>query len=242
MPITQRPLIESQVVRLDITEKGVEGKLQESEIHYADRTQYQIPDVYAYIQNKINITRTTIYTILMQSNRYEELAINPQVFLDNVINCIRGVLTELLVEGVKYEAINNNYYEMTLFKLEEIETYLSNLFPVTNTDKTIFNYVPIDSEIEASFARDCEADTAVKFYFKLPKKFKIPTPLGNYNPDWGIVFEHDSRVYFVAETKGTLERQALRTFERMKIECGEKHFALFEPVKYRLVVDRRDLY
>jgi type III restriction enzyme len=133
---------------------------------------------------------------------------------------------------------------MTLFQFEEIETYLSNLFKITKTDKTVFNYIPIDSDIERDFARDCEADESIKFFFKLPRRFKIPTPIGNYNPDWAVILENDSKIYFVAETKGTLNKQLLRDVERMKIDCGKKHFALFKPlgVEYKMAVTTKDLY
>ena len=115
---------------------------------------------------------------------------------------------------------------------------------MSQADKTRCNYIAVDSEIESDFARDCEADEQITFFFKLPRGFEIPTPIGNYTPDWAVVFEHDSRVYFVAETKGTLNRQLLRDVERMKIECGAKHFALFKPLggTYRLAVTTRDLY
>src|SRR5215218_4724026 len=176
----------------------------------------------------------TIFEILKGSGRYGELEINPQLFLDDAIEAIKRTLNSLLVEGVKYEQINGQQYEMSLFRNEEIETYLSNLFEVGKgkegekrhaaLDKTIFNYVPIDSQtVELPFAKDCEADPNVKFFFKLPRGFKIPTPIGGYRPDWAIIFENDSRVYFVVETKGTLNRQALSGLEAMKIECGEKH-------------------
>lgn len=84
----------------------------------------------------------------------------------------------------------------------------------------------------------------MKFFFKLPRGFKIPTPIGNYVPDWAVVLENEKRVYFVAETKGTLDRQLLRNVERMKVECGSKHFALFKPmgVCYKLAVKARDLH
>ncbi|MGZ8184039.1 MAG: restriction endonuclease, partial [Methylobacter sp.] len=151
----------------------------------------------------------------------------------------------LLVEGVKYERINGSIYEMSLFKLEEIETYLSNLLPVTAEKqyKTPFNYYAVDSDIERNFARDCEADEKIKFFFKLPRGFKVPTPIGNYVPDWAVVLENNRCVYFVAETKGFLDKQRLRVLEGMKIACGEKHFALFKPsgVEYKLAVTTRDL-
>ncbi len=113
---------------------------------------------------------------------------------------------------------------MCLFRNEEIETYLSNLFKVTRQEKTIYNYVPLDSSVETRFAQDGEADKGVKFYFKLPRGFKIPTPLGDYIPDWAVILEKDKRLYFVAETKSTLNLEGLRGIEELKIECGQKHF------------------
>ena len=79
---------------------------------------------------------------------------------------------------------------------------------------------------------------------KLPRGFKVPTPIGSYIPDWAVILENDKRIYFVAETKGTLDRQLLREVENMKIACGEKHFALFKPlgVEYKLAVKTKDLY
>jgi len=244
MPVTKRPVLESRTAHLDYTNEGINGKLKDSSIKQTANIRYQIPDVYSFIQNKIDITRNTIYDILIQSDRYGELEVNPQLFLDNVVTCINKVLNSLLVDGVCYEEIGEKRYEMSLFDNEEIETYLSNLFEVTKLDKTVFNYVLVDSGIENAFARDCEADDSIKFFFKLPRGFKIRTPIGNYIPDWAVVFENDSRIYFVAETKGTLDRQLLRDIERMKIDCGSKHFALSKSlgVYYKLAVTTRDLH
>ena len=66
----------------------------------------------------------------------------------------------------------------------------------------------------------------VNFFFKLPSKFKIATPLGDHNPDWAVVFEDDARVYFVAETKSSTVEAARRSSENLKIQCGRKHFGL----------------
>ncbi|MBI5301274.1 MAG: DEAD/DEAH box helicase family protein [Chloroflexi bacterium] len=244
VPLTKPPMLEAHTARLNFTEEGVTSTLRDAGVRYASETRYVLPDVYGYIQNRLDVSRNTIYEILKQSGRYAELEINPQLFLDNVVGAIRRNLSSLMVEGVKYEQINGAFYEMALFKFEEIETYLANLFAVSKPDKTPFNYVPIDSEIESNFARDCEADEHIKFFFKLPRGFRVHTPIGDYIPDWAVVMEHDSRVYFVAETKGTLDWQLLRGIEQMKIECGAKHFALLKPlgVEYKRAVTTRDLY
>lgn len=246
VPPTKRPMLESRTGRISITDHGVESQVKETQIQYVAGVRYQIPDIYGYIQSRLDVSRKTIFEVIKQSGRIDELHINPQLFLDNVVNTLKGVLNSLLVDGVKYEQINGQQYEMRLFEMEEIETYLSNLFEVTKQDKTVFNYIPIDSQIESKFAKDCEADENVKFFFKLPRGFKIPTPIGNYVPDWAVVLEMDgmSKVYFVVETKGTLDSQLLRELEHMKIECGSKHFALFKPlgVEYKMAVTTRDLY
>ena len=97
----------------------------------------------------------------------------------------------------------------------------------------------MDSSVENTFARDCETSDQVKFYFKLPDWFKIPTPIGSYNPDWAVVFEDDKRVYFVAETKDTgtpiVDLDKLYPSERLKIRCGKAHFKLFEDLEYRVI-------
>ncbi|MDI9356877.1 MAG: DEAD/DEAH box helicase family protein [Chitinophagaceae bacterium] len=244
MPITIRPKLVAEKHTINITKDGLENKLQTTERKEIDDIQYTIPDVYGYIQTHIDITRNTIFEILKQSERYGELLINPQLFLDNVVQSIKLALNKLLIDGIKYEKVNGSFYEMQLFNSEEIETYLTDLFEVTRTDKTLFNYVPIDSNIESQFARDCEAEESVKFFFKLPRAFKIPTPIGNYVPDWAVIFHNDKKIYFVVETKGTLNRDLLREVEKMKIECGKKHFALFKPegVEYKQAVKVADLH
>jgi type III restriction enzyme len=244
IPKVKRPLIESRKASLEMSEEGITTIAKESKIQYAAITQYQIPNVYAYIQNKIDITRTSIHQILLQSEKLSELEINPQQFLDNVVMCIKQSLNTLLVDGVRYTEINGKRYEMALFETEEIETYLTRLFEVTNKDKTVFNYVPIDSQIERSFAADCESDESVKFFFKLPRAFSVPTPIGEYRPDWALIFQNDSKIYFVAETKSTLDKSLLRSVEQMKIDCGSKHFALFKDVgvEYRKAITVKDLY
>lgn len=244
VPRTQRPMLESRTGRISFSREGIETELQDTKVKAAEETKHQIPDVYGYIQRRVDISRQTVFEILKESGRINELEINPQVFLDNLVGAIHRNLNSLMVEGVKYEQINGAYYEMRLFEFEEIERYLSDLFKVKKQEKTVFNYIHVESTFEDDFARDCEADENIKFFFKLPRDFKVPTPIGNYRPDWAVVFENEKRIYFVAETKGTIDWQKLREVENMKIKCGTKHFALFKStgVEYKLAVNTKDLY
>ena len=145
-----------------------------------------------------------------------------------------------MIHGIKYEKIAGQEYEMRIFEDAEIETYLSNLFEVNNQEKTLYNYITIDSDssVERQFAEDCESRDDVEFYFKLPPKFTIPTPIGTYNPDWALILKPDRKLYFVAETKSTLHIHELREQEQMKIKCGEKHFEEFEDVEFKAPITK----
>ena len=148
---------------------------------------------------------------------------------------------------------------MTLW--DEVETYQSSVYPPTADDltppvsKTILQAQPLDdhkdamgnafscvltdSSVESKFAQDCSDDERVRFFFKLPDRFKIPTPLGNYNPDWASAFQEGKvkHVYFVAETKGSMSSMDLRKIEESKIECARKFFSKItsDQVKYDVV-------
>jgi len=106
VPLTKRPILEARTARLNYSDEGVETQLTDIGRKGAQEIKYLIPDVYGYIQSRVDITRKTIFEILKQSDRYGELEINPQMFLDNVVGAIQRTLNSLLVEGVQYERIN----------------------------------------------------------------------------------------------------------------------------------------
>lgn len=261
-PRVKPPKIRADKAKIIMRADGVEG------IHTAtndtDAVMYgtTVPDVYAYIQNRVHLSRTTLFAILDGSDRMDELLVNAQAFLDLAISAIRTCLQTLMVEGIEYHTINGKRYEMSLFS-EELETYLSSVYPpaqdnlTTPIDKTLLQAQPLDeqkapigeafscvlsdSDTESQFAHDCTVDERVKFFFKLPGKFKIPTPLGTYNPDWAVVLENDSRVYFVAETKSTTVKANRRPAENLQIACGRKHFGLMADVAFKDVTTLEEL-
>src|SRR5437867_6790447 len=134
------------------------------------------------------------------------------MFLVNVIRETKTVLGERMVDGVKYLQVAGEMYEMRLIEEGEIEAYVDNLFKVSEQEKTLYNYIEIDSlsSPEKKFARDCEDNEDVEFFIKLPRKFVIRTPIGDYRPDWGIVFKGEKKLYFVAETKSDTHYTDLR--------------------------------
>lgn len=235
MPETKKPAIISTKKKVLITESGIEGQLISDSGNDNYGLTFEIPDTLAYIQSKTELTRNTILEILKQSGRINELLLNPQLFMDHAVSAIKAVLYELMIDGIKYEKIGNQIYEMQLFEDNDLEIYVDQFTHTVNTpDKTIYeNYVPLDSKVESDFAKDCETSENVEFYFKLPFWFKIATPIGSYNPDWAIVFKDEKKIYFVAETKSV--GQELRGSESMKIKCGKAHFKNFEDVVYKQV-------
>lgn len=251
-PKVQPPKIRALKAKLKINQDGVQSVETGIDRSAAKMQDRMVPDIYAYVQNRVHLSRATIFSILDRSGRLNELLINPQAFLDTAIAAIKNGLQALLVSGIQYHHINGKRYEMCLFD-EEVETYLSSLYPMSGDadaaiSKTLLQAQPIneekspigesfpcvlsDSDVESDFARDCSMDERVRFFFKLPNKFKIPTPLGNYNPDWAVVFEGDEKVYFVAETKSSTIESKRRIEENLKIDCGRAHFELASNVRF----------
>lgn len=223
------------------TSEGIGGRyLGEGVQSYADYA-WKIPDVLGYIQSKTELTRSTIQEILSNSGRISDILVNPQLFLDLCSQAIKRTLYDLMIDGIIYHKIGRSDYQMTLFEAQELEVYVNDFtFKVEDNAKTIYEeLIPLDSKTESQFSKDCETSDQIKFYFKLPNWFKIPTPIGNYNPDWALVFENDKKIYFVAETKdtGTTEVDILKLSgdEQLKIKCGAAHFKQFDNLKYKVV-------
>jgi type III restriction enzyme len=210
---------------LDITVAGVEqGRVSDSRtIHVKPHS--SLPDILAYLQRETELTRWTLVEILKRSGRLQEFSLNPQTFMTETAKLINRALHELVIDGIKYEQIDGEYYEMRLFEEHEIETYLSKLYEVQhNHDATPYDYVLYDSGVELQIAEGLDADEKVKFFCKLPNWFVVPTPLGDYNPDWAVVTEDDAKLYLVRETKSTRSRDERRESENKKIDCGRAHF------------------
>jgi type III restriction enzyme len=235
--ISKPKLIRSKAV-VDIKKDAVRAELKSEAIREIFNNIETVPDILSYIQNKTKLTRDTICRILIESGRIEDVFINPQQFMDKVCDCVINVLNEMMVDGIKYEKIAGSYWDQMLFDNEELSDYLDDLFEVSKKEKTIYDYIKIDSNIERDFARACEQRDDIKFYFKLPFWFKIETPLGTYNPDWALVYENDKKVYFVAETKGVnnIDDPSLSDAERFKIKCGKNHFKQFADVEFKAPV------
>ncbi len=221
MPSIQEPKIQVIKVNVDVDTQGVVGN------EFQNRTErislnYEIPDIITYIQRETELTRKTIAEIMLRSDRIEDIRINPQQFLDQVVLIIINELKNLIIDGIKYEILDGKHFEMSLFEEKEI---IEDFKKIIESDKSPYKLIELDSTVEKMFAEKLKGDESVKYFAKLPKKFLISTPIGNYNPDWAILKEENGlKLYLVRETKGSLNEEDRRGSENKKIQCGRKHF------------------
>lgn len=187
---------------------------------------FELPDIISDLQDDTSLTRQTIVEILQGSARLQEFLKNPYDYIQLVKSAIKSVLAKVVIDGIQYEKIAEEVYELREFQRdseEEVERFVDRLYEVQHKQKSITDKLSLDSATEQDFAKYLDSREDIKLFLKLPAKFVIPTPVGDYNPDWAIVKEIDGheKVYMVRETKNGGERES----ELAKIECATKHFA-----------------
>jgi len=198
-----------------------------------------------YTTPPVRLTRRTLLEIFRRTQQKQAALDNPHGFATEAVRIIKEKLTDQLVDGIQYEKINE-WYEMSQFQAE-IESWEQYLVPA---ERSVYDHVVWDSEVERRFAEELDRRDDVKLFLKLPAWFTVPTPIGEYNPDWAIVMEERDEhgeptgrplLYLVRETKDTADRSKLRPDERRKIECGEQHFREALGVDYEVVTRAGDL-
>ena len=181
-------------------------------------------DLVGEIARGATLTRRTVVEIL-KGLRPQKLAMfqnNPEEFIRNVVKLIKEQKATMIVEHISYNLIEGKY-DSTIFTQEKQTQSLDKAY---SAQKHIMDYVFSDSEGERKFASALDGATEVCVYAKLPRSFQIPTPVGNYAPDWAIAFNKGmvKHIFFVAETKGSMESMELRGVEKAKIACARKLF------------------
>lgn len=193
-------------------------------------------DIIGKLAEATQLTRQTIATILRGINVavFSQYKTNPEDFLLKAGTLINEQKATAIVEHLTYNP-SGETYAIDIFTQEKKED-LSKGF---KANRHIYDYVFTDSSNERTFVGELDASSEVVVYAKLPKAFHIPTPVGNYNPDWAITFRSGTvkHVYFVAETKGSMSSMDLRKIEESKIECARKFFAKItsDQVRYDIV-------
>jgi len=222
-------------LRIQVTKAGLKiqrggAKVEERGVRTTElRGSYELPDVITELQDATKLTRRTIVDILTGSGRLDEFIGNPNDFIAMARRVISSELARIIVDGVEYEKISGSVYELRELRdnsKEEADRFLDQMYKVQNQEKTDFDYVLFDSEIEREFAKKLDSRDDIKMFMKLPAKFKIDTPVGPYNPDWAIVKHEDGedRIYMVRETKSTANPELLRPAEKAKIKAAQAHF------------------
>ena len=204
-----------------------------------EETDIELPDLLTDLQDKTQLTRRSLVRILTDSGRLDDFKRNPQQFIELAAEAINRAKRLALVDGIKYQRIGDeDYYAQELFEQEELTGYLKNMLERDTSRSTSRSFTTRPAS-NARFAEQLEKNEAVKVYAKLPGWFKVPTPLGTYNPDWAVLVEKagGEELYFVVETKGSLFIDDLRDKESAKIECGKAHFKALadgdNPVRFK---------
>ncbi|MBW6512029.1 MAG: DEAD/DEAH box helicase family protein [Desulfuromonadaceae bacterium] len=199
-------------------------------------------DLLGKIAENTQLTRKTIADILsnVQPAVFKQFKQNPEHFIAEGSRLINEQKATIIIERLSYDNIAETH-DIDIFTAGQSKQDFSKASEKLKNH--IYDYVITDSKVEREFVKELDTSSEVVVYAKLPRGFLIPTPVGDYNPDWAISFKEGSvkHIYFVAETKGSMSSMELRAIEHTKIECARKFFAEVnrkidpEHVKYDVV-------
>jgi type III restriction enzyme len=182
-------------------------------------------DLIGKLAEGTQLTRRTIAEILKAMNAavFSQFRTNPENFIAEAIRLINEQKATVIIEHLAYDPIDDKY-ELDIFTSGQTKQDFTKAGE--KLKHHIYDYAITDSGIERAFVKELDTCTDVVVYAKLPSGFLIPTPIGDYNPDWAISFKEGAvkHVYFVAETKGSMSSMELREIEKTKISCARKFF------------------
>ncbi len=229
----------------EIEENKISGKIKTDNYKESIKVS-RIPNVIKKLMDNTGLTKSNIIKIINKANISHLIFINPEQFVINFTEITNKVLPTIFKQNISYIYVNEDY-NLDIFDTE-IKFSGDRSYIATDLDenKTLYSSFPLDSETELNFANKLNIhDDSIKFFVKLPSKFKINTPAGSYNPDWAIVFEDEGveKFYLIRETKNTgdkFDKDKLLPEERHKIEYAKVHFDFME-VDYQVVQNYDDL-
>jgi len=183
-------------------------------------------DLIGKIAENTHLTRKTITEILrgVRPDVFDQFKQNPEHFIAEASRLINEQQATIIIERLSYDSLAESY-DMDIFTAGQSKQDFSKAGEKLKNH--IYDYAITDSKVEREFVKELDTSAEVVVYAKLPRGFLIPTPVGDYNPDWAISFKEGSvkHIYFVAETKGSMSSMELRAIEKTKIECAQKFFA-----------------
>ena len=201
-------------------------------------------DVVGKVAENAQLTRDTAATILGQitSVIFEQFKKNPEQFISEASRLIAEQKAAMVIERLAYDEVGERY-DVDIFTANQSGQDFSRA--TAKLKNHVYDYAITESDIERDFVKELDTSSEVVVYAKLPRGFLIPTPVGDYNPDWAVSFKAGSvrHIYFVAETKGTMSSMKLREIEKTKIECARKFFSEIsekvgnDRVRYDVVTD-----
>jgi len=222
--------------------QGFEIRETVTEEHKASVHSSVTYDLLGKLAENTQLTRKTIGEMLggIQPIVFEQFKQNPEHFLAEATRLINEQKATIIIERLTYDGIAETH-DIDIFTAGQSSQDFSKASEKLRNH--IYDYAITDSNVEREFVKELDTSAEVVVYAKLPRGFLIPTPVGDYNPDWAISFKEGSvkHIYFVAETKGSMSSMELRAIEHTKIECARKFFTeinqKFDPehVKYDVV-------
>ncbi len=185
-------------------------------------------DLLGKIAEGTALTRRTVAAILSGLNwgTFALFRVNPEEFITKAIKLINDEKATMIVEHISYNQLDQKY-DSAIFTAQKINVDFSKAYRARkNVQDFVFTDGTAEQSVERRFAQDLDVATEVCVYAKLPDDFDIPTPVGNYSPDWAIAFNKGTvkHIYFIAETKGSMDSMELRPVEQAKIACAKKLF------------------
>jgi len=274
--VVSRPRITITKASMAVDDDGMFEALQVSAARAAADLvgRYPLPNLVEVMANlmehtspPVRLTRRTLLELFKRVENKQAALDNPHEWACAAVRILKDKLADHLVKGIKYIRVadcpdaqalpeSGRWYEMRrILADEEVEIFAQYIEPTDDTsERSLYDLVPCDSEVERRFVQQLEAREDVRLYLKLPYWFTVPTPVGEYRPDWAVVMENPEEggeplLYLVAETKDPPDPSQLRPHERRKIACGAAHFGskqfkkrgALEGVDYKVVSTADDL-
>lgn len=200
--------------------KATETEVNRLSVHSAVKY-----DLIGKLAEGTQLTRRTVAEILKCMNVavFAQFKTNPESFIAEAVRLINEQKATVIIEHLAYDPVEDKF-DLDIFTAGVTKQDFSKAGD--KLQRHIYDYVLTDSNIEREFVKELDTSSEVVVYAKLPRGFLIPTPVGDYNPDWAISFKEGAvkHVYFVAETKGSMSSMELREIEKTKIKCARKFF------------------
>lgn len=242
-----KPIIDVRRADIEVTQNGIETPEKASESNKQARIKYAVPDAITRISNETGLTRKTIAQILLESEKLKDIFNNPEEFVSGATAIIKGQRIKMEIKTAVYHRTDATYPD-DIFE-DEVSSYKNN---VIDMSRSVYDKIICDGDSEQQFAHDLMKDHQVHILCKLPQKYYIRTPTGNYRPDWAIIYQRkliggelEYKLYLVRETKfgysaikGT--KNSVPQDEQDKIDCAFKHFEEIGGLDFRTVMSYDD--